>query len=332
MNKNVGILTGGGDCPGLNQAIRAIVRILHSKGYNVIGFKKGWKGAIKNETTPIDITNIDELITEGGTCLGSSRTNPYKEEGGVDAIRAMFKKQDLHCLVAIGGEDTLGVAHKLHKEGLAVVGLPKTIDNDLDATDITIGFLTAVQIATEAMDRLRTTAKSHERVMIVEIMGRHAGWLTAYSGIAGGADMILVPEFPKKVSEVCEVIQKNKARGKNYSIIAIAEGAAILDDQGNKITSESATPVDSFGHVQLGGIGDILAKMVKEKTGRDTRATNLGHVQRGGTPTAADRILSTALGIQTAQLVIQTVTLEQGVGRLKTLTKEFYSLAETLFG
>lgn len=347
MGKNVGILTGGGDCPGLNQAIRAIIRVLQKDGYNIIGFKKGWKGAIRNETTAIDFTNIDELIVEGGTFLGSSRTNPYKEEGGVAAIKKTFEAQKLDCLIAIGGEDTLGVANKLHKEGFNVVGLPKTIDNDLDATDITIGFITAVQIASDAIDRLRTTAKSHERVMIVEIMGRHAGWLTAYSGIAGGCDMILVPEFDKKLSEICDVIAQNKARGKNYSIIAIAEGAAFIDDKGNRVTSESATPVDSFGHVQLGGIGEILSKMVKEKTGRDVRATNLGHIQRGGTPAAMDRVLSTALGIQTAKLVmsrdfgkmsalkdgkIQTVTLQEGVGRLKTLTKEFYDLAETLFG
>lgn len=347
MGKNVGILTGGGDCPGLNQAMRAIIRILQKDDYKIIGFKKGWKGAIRNETTPIDFTNIDELIVEGGTFLGSSRTNPYKEEGGVAAIKKTFETQKLDCLIAIGGEDTLGVANKLHKEGFNVVGLPKTIDNDLDGTDITIGFITAVQIASDAIDRLRTTAKSHERVMIVEIMGRHAGWLTAYSGIAGGADMILVPEFPKKLSEVCDVIAQNKARGKNYSIIAIAEGASFIDDKGNTINSESETPVDSFGHVQLGGIGEMLSKMVKEKTGRDVRATTLGHLQRGGTPAAMDRVLSTALGIQTAKLVmnkdfgkmsalkdgkIQTITLQEGVGRLKTLTKEFYALAETLFG
>lgn len=347
MSKNVGILTGGGDCPGLNQAIRAIVRVLTKQNYNIIGFKKGWKGAIRNETAAIDLANIDELITEGGTCLGSSRTNPYKEEGGVAAIKKTFETQKLDCLIAIGGEDTLGVANKLYKEGFAVVGLPKTIDNDLDATDITIGFITAVQIACDAIDRLRTTAKSHERVMIVEIMGRHAGWLTAYSGIAGGADIVLVPEFTKSIGEICDVIQKNKARGKNYSIIAVAEGASVMDDKGNKINSESATPVDSFGHVQLGGIGEILSKMVKEKTGRDVRATNLGHIQRGGTPAAMDRVLSTALGIKTAQLVlnkefgkmsalkdgkIQTVTLQEGVGRLKTLTKEFYDIAETLSG
>jgi phosphofructokinase-like protein len=347
MGKNVGILTGGGDCPGLNQAIRAIVRVLKKQEYNIIGFKKGWKGAIRNETTPIDFVNIDELIVEGGTFLGSSRTNPYKEEGGVAAIRKTFEAQKLDCLIAIGGEDTLGVAHKLHNEGFPVVGLPKTIDNDLDATDITIGFITAVQIACDAIDRLRTTAKSHERVMVVEIMGRHAGWLTAYSGIAGGCDMVLVPEFSKKLSEICDVIAQNKARGKNYSIIAIAEGASFIDDKGNKINSESETPVDSFGHVQLGGIAEILSKMIKEKTGRDVRATNLGHTQRGGTPAAMDRVLSTALGIHTANLVlkrdfgkmsalkdgkIQTVTLQEGVGRLKTLTKEFYELAETLSG
>ena len=347
MGQHVGILTGGGDCPGLNQAIRAIVRILHQQGYQITGFKKGWKGAIKNETTPIDIANIDELITEGGTCLGSSRTNPYKEEGGVAAIKKTFESQKLDCLIAIGGEDTLGVANKLYHDGFAVVGLPKTIDNDLDATDITIGFITAVQIACDAIDRLRTTAKSHERIMIVEIMGRHAGWLTAYSGIAGGADLVLVPEFTKSIREICDVVQKNKTRGKNYSIIAIAEGASFTDDSGKNVNSESTTPVDSFGHVQLGGIGERLAQAIKEKTGRDVRATNLGHIQRGGTPAAMDRVLSTALGIQTAELVlkkdygkmsalkdgkIQTVTLQEGVGRLKTLTPEFYSIAEKLSG
>ncbi|MCB1197316.1 MAG: ATP-dependent 6-phosphofructokinase [Deltaproteobacteria bacterium] len=347
MSKKVGILTGGGDCPGLNPAIRAVVRTLSSKGYEVFGFKKGWHGPIANETMTLDMANIDKLLITGGTCLGSSRTNPYNQEGGVEAIKKTFKDQNLHALVAIGGEDTMGVAHKLSsQENLPIVGIPKTIDNDLDATDMTLGFQTAVQIACDAIDRLKTTAESHDRVMVVEIMGRHAGWLTAYAGLAGGADCVITPEFPMEIDEVCKYVQSTESRGKNYAIIAVAEGAKILN-KGQEITSQSEHAVDSFGHVQLGGIGDLLKNLLKEKTGRDVRSTNLGHIQRGGTPTAMDRVLSTSLGLECANNIlkenwgmmsafkdgkIQSVTLADGVGRLKTLSEEFYSRCQAFFG
>jgi len=347
MKKKVGILTGGGDCPGLNPAIRAVIRVLTKHDYDVIGFKGGWKGPIENQTISIDFANIDKLLIEGGTCLRSSRTNPYKTDGGVEAIKKTFLDQNLHALVAIGGEDTMGVAHRLFtEENLPIVGIPKTIDNDLDATDMTLGFQTAVQIATEAMDRLKTTAESHDRVMVVEIMGRHAGWLTAYSGLAGGADVVITPEFPMDLDEICKYIQSTQSRGKNYALIAIAEGATILHN-GKEVTSQSEKPVDSFGHVQLGGIGDVLKSLLKEKTGRDVRATNLGHIQRGGTPTAMDRVLSTSLGLECAKNImhknwgsmsafkdgkIQTVTLADGVGRLKILTEEFYDRCKAFFG
>lgn len=347
MSKKVGILTGGGDCPGLNPAIRAVVRVLSPKGYEIVGFKGGWKGPILNETIEIDMANIDKLLITGGTCLRSSRTNPYKEEGGVEAIKKTFKDQNLTALVAIGGEDTMGVAHKLaSQENLPIVGIPKTIDNDLDATDITLGFQTAVQIASDAIDRLKTTAESHDRVMVVEIMGRHAGWLTAYAALAGGADCVITPEFPMEIDEVCKHITSTQERGKNYAIVAVAEGAKVLHN-GEEITSQSEKPVDSFGHVQLGGIGDVLKNLLKEKTGRDVRSVNLGHTQRGGTPTAMDRVLSTSLGLECANNIIQenwgmmsafkdgkiqSVTLADGVGRLKTLDEEFYNRCKAFFG
>ncbi|MEZ4705280.1 MAG: ATP-dependent 6-phosphofructokinase [Bdellovibrionota bacterium] len=346
--QKIGILTGGGDCPGLNPAIRAVVRMASHHHIQVIGFRKGWLGPIINETLALDPHNIDDILLEGGTILGSSRTNPYKgDPSQIQNIKDNLQKQGMHALVAIGGEDTMGVANKLSKEGLNIVGIPKTIDNDLDATDMTLGFPTAVQIASDALDRLRSTAKSHDRVMIVEIMGRHAGWLTAYSGIAGGADVILVPEFPKTIDEICATLEKTSHRGKSYALIAIAEGAKILTSDGKEITSASQTPVDSFGHVALGGIGDLLKDLLKEKTGRDVRCTVLGHTQRGGTPTAMDRVLSTGLGIEAFQCIlekdfgkmaalkqgkIQRVSLQEGVGRLKTLSKEFYEFSQQLTG
>jgi 6-phosphofructokinase 1 len=347
MAKKVGILTGGGDCPGLNPAIRAVVRSLQTQDYEIIGFKGGWRGPIDNDVMPMDWSQVDHLLKEGGTCLRSSRTNPFNTDGGVDAIVKTFETQPLHALVAIGGEDTMGVAHKLYEQKqLPIVGIPKTIDNDLDATDITLGFQTAVQIATEAIDRLTTTAQSHDRVMVVEIMGRHAGWLTAYAGLAGGADCVITPEFPMELDKICNIIAANEQRGKNYSIIAVAEGASIVHN-GEKINSQSEKAVDSFGHVKLGGIGDLLEKLIKEKTGRDVRSTTLGHIQRGGTPTAMDRVLSTSLGLEAAKNIknqnwgkmsafkdgkIQTVTLAEGVGRLKVLTEEFYSRCQAFFG
>jgi 6-phosphofructokinase 1 len=343
----VGVLTGGGDCPGLNPAIRGIIRKAQQHGYEGVGLRKGWKGLLTGETVPIPESSVDELLLRGGTILGSSRTNPYKEKDGPAQARKTFETLKLDALIAIGGEDTLGVACKLAKEGLPVVGLPKTIDNDLEVTDFTLGFPTAVQIVSDAFDRIRTTAESHERILVVEIMGRHAGWLAAYGAIAGGADMVLVPEFPTAVKDVVATVQRLKARGKNFALIGIAEGAKLLDDNGKEITEQSAEAVDSFGHVKLGGIGDVLAELVKKRTGWDTRSTILGHLQRGGTPTAFDRILSTAFGVHAMDLVvrkefgkmpaltngrIQTVSLESAVAKLKTLSPDLYKLAQVFFG
>ncbi len=343
----VGVLTGGGDCPGLNPAIRAIIRKAQSSGYEVVGLRKGWKGLLSGETMAIPETSVDELLLRGGTVLGTSRTNPYKETDGPARVKKTFAALKLDALIAIGGEDTLGVASKLFKEGLPIVGLPKTIDNDLEVTDFTLGFPTAVQIVSDAFDRLRTTAESHERVLVVEIMGRHAGWLATYGSLAGGADMVLVPEFPTPVKDVVAVIQRLKKKGKNFALIGIAEGAKLLDDENREITEHSKEAVDSFGHVKLGGIGDVLCELIKKRTGWDTRSTILGHLQRGGTPTAFDRILSTAFGVHAMELVvqknfgkmpalvngrIQTVSLESAVAKLKTLSEDLFKLAQVFFG
>lgn len=346
MNTKVGVLTGGGDCPGLNPAIRAVVRLASKYGYDVIGFRYGWKGALTNQTTTLSVENIDDLLARGGTTLGSSRTNPYKEKNGPTTIKKNLESNGLDALIAIGGEDTIGVAAKLFKEGLPLVGIPKTIDNDLDCTAFTVGFPTAVEIVTEALDRIRTTAESHGRVMVVEIMGRHAGWLATYGGLAGGADIILVPEFPTKLDTLFSTVKKAKER-KNYAIVGVAEGAKLVDEEGKEITSQSAQPVDAFGHVQLGGIGDLVKNYIKEKTGFDTRLTSLGHLQRGGPPSAFDRVLATIYGMAAMELVkakdygkmpalmdgkIQTVKLSEATGKLKTLSSELYELSKNLFG
>ncbi|MCB0326154.1 MAG: ATP-dependent 6-phosphofructokinase [Bdellovibrionales bacterium] len=344
----IGVLTGGGDCPGLNPAIRAVVRMADRHQIDVVGFKKGWAGPIQGHTMPLSLDHIDEILLEGGTILGSSRTNPYKgDPSHIQSIKDNIKKFNLRALVAIGGEDTMGVAHKLSQEGLLIVGIPKTIDNDLDATDMTLGFPSAVQVACESMDRLRSTARSHDRIIIVEIMGRHAGWLTAYSGIAGGADVILVPEFSQNLDFICESLESVKNRGKNYALIAIAEGTKIIGDDGKEILSQSKAPVDAFGHVALGGIGDLLQTMLKERTGRDVRSVVLGHTQRGGSPTAMDRVLSTALGVEAVKCIVEKdygkmaalkegrisrVSLQEGVGRLKTLSQEFYDFSQLFRG
>lgn len=343
----VGVLTGGGDCPGLNPAIRGIIRRAHQWGDEVVGLRDGWKGIMEGTIQELSLSSVDDLLVKGGTVLGTSRTNPYKEEGGEAKVKKSINRLGLDALIAIGGEDTLGVAHKLTVAGLPLVGLPKTIDNDLEVTDFTLGFPTAVEIATEAMDRLRTTAESHNRVMIVEIMGRHAGWLTAYSGLAGGADAVLLPEFKVSVNEVCEILTRLTKRGKNYAIIAIAEGASVIDENGKDIKSHSKEAVDSFGHVALGGIGDRLKELLKQKTGRDIRATVLGHTQRGGAPTAFDRILSTAFGVKAMELAhnrifgkmpalvggrIEAVPLSDAVAKLKTVGPELNELLRVFFG
>lgn len=340
----VAILTGGGDCPGLNAVIRAIVRkgISHYQ-YDILGVKNGYLGLIEGKIIPLDLNSISGILPRGGTILGTSRTNPFKIEDGVGKIFAQMEKFEIDGLVAIGGEDTLGVAQKLFEKGIKVVGVPKTIDNDLSCTDYTFGFDTAVSIVTEALDRLHTTAEAHHRVMVVEVMGRNAGWIAVEGGLAGGADYILIPEVPFDIDEVCDQIQKRRHRGKEFSIIVVAEGAKPKE---NGVIAQSAE-VDQFGHVRLGGIGHFLGKEIEKRTGYETRVTVLGHTQRGGSPTAFDRILATRYGIAAIDLVhegkfgcmvslqgnrIVSVPLEQAVAKIKTVDMELYEIARVFFG
>jgi len=341
--KRVGVLTGGGDCPGLNSVIRAVVRFAFKEGYKVTGIKNGWKGLIEKNTVDMDLETVSGILPKGGTILGTSRTNPYKKEGDKEKVKENFKKLGLEALIAIGGEDTLGVASKLYKEGLNVVGAPKTIDNDLSCTDVTFGFDTAINIATEAIDRLHTTAESHNRIMVVEVMGRHAGWIAVEAGMAGGADVILIPEVPIDIKEVCELLKKRHARGKSFSIVVVAEGAKFK--KGDIVTQEEK--LDAFGHVRLGGIGHPLGDEIEKRTGYETRVTVLGHIQRGGTPTAFDRVLGTRFGIKTMDFVLKkdygkmaalkgrkivAVPLEDAVRETKTVDMELYNIAKIFFG
>ncbi len=345
----IGVLTGGGDCPGLNAVIRAVTRKSIQNGHQVFGIKKGWKGVLEKDCEEFTIDSVSGILHRGGTILGSSRTNIYKDgEGEPQAIKNL-KEMGLDALVAIGGEDTLGVATKLYEAGVNVVGVPKTIDNDLNATDYTFGFDTAVNIATEAIDRLHTTAESHNRVMVVEVMGRHAGWIALHSGMAGGADVILIPEKQFDIYEVCETIKKRHSRGKDFSIVCVAEGATqkVDDSKSEDGMVLQSQKLDSFGHVMLGGIGNLLAKEIEQITGFETRATVLGHIQRGGSPTAFDRVLATRLGVFAAELVnkgefgkmaalkgtnIEAVELKEATGELKTVDDAIYEVATTFFG
>jgi len=298
--EKIGILTGGGDCPGLNAVIRAVVRRAHALGYDVLGIRNGWAGLIHGEVEPLTDFSVTGILPRGGTILGTSRTNPFKQTAYVQKLKTNWQKFGLNYLVAVGGEDTLGVANKLYKEGYPIVGVPKTIDNDLAGTDYTFGFDTAVQIVTEAIDRLHTTAESHKRVMVVEVMGRHSGWIAAYSGMAGGADCILVPERKFNVDEVCALIRKRIDRGREFAIVVVAEGA--MPDETHQVMSK-AGHIDEFGHAQLGGIGEWLGSQIETRTGIETRVTVLGHVQRGGTPTAYDRVLATRFGLKAIELI-----------------------------
>lgn len=343
--ERIGVLTGGGDCPGLNAVIRAVVRRALQNNIKVVGIKNGWKGLIETDTTDLDLGSVSGILPKGGTILGTSRTNPYKKPDDVKKVIDSYKKLKLDALVAIGGEDTLGVANKLMKEGkgLNIVGVPKTIDNDLNATDFTFGFDTAVNIATEAMDRLHTTAESHHRIMVVEVMGRHAGWIAIYSGLASGADVILIPEVKIDMDEVCDILKKRHARGKGFSIVAVAEGAQFKE--GQVVTQEER--LDSFGHVRLGGVGEKLAEEIEKRTKFETRVTVLGHIQRGGTPSAFDRVIATRFGVKAMDLVlskkfgymaslqgteVNEVPLEAAVGTLKTVDSKLYEMAKTFFG
>ncbi len=341
----VGILTGGGDCPGLNPVIRAIARKgIQNYKDKIIGLLNGWKGLLEGITQELTIDSVSGILHRGGTILGTSRTNPAKIEGGFEKAKEQYKKLGIDALIAIGGEDTLGVANKLVKMGLNIVGVPKTIDNDLSATDFTFGFDSAVNIVMEAIDRLHTTAESHDRVMVVEVMGRHAGWIAVYGGIAGGADAILIPEEQFDTDEVCELIKKRHKRGKNFSIVVVAEGAVPKD--ADKFITKDKT-LDAFGHVKLGGIGDALAKEIEKRTEFETRAVVLGHLQRGGSPTCFDRVLGTRFGIAAIDLVhkkkfgnmvslqgnkIIDVPIEKAVAKLKTVDKDFFEIAKVFFG
>ncbi|MCW2916519.1 MAG: phosphofructokinase, partial [Actinomycetia bacterium] len=289
----VGVLTGGGDCPGLNAVIRAVVRKgVQVYGYEFVGFRDGWRGPLEGDTIALDIQAVRGILPRGGTILGSSRTNPIKVEGGIERIKDNLAGLGVDALIAIGGEDTLGVARQLHDQGVKVVGVPKTIDNDLNATDYTFGFDTAVGIAMEAIDRLHTTAESHHRALICEVMGRHAGWIALHAGMAGGANVVLIPEQPFDIEKVCEYVE-SRFKTRYSPIIVVAEGAHPLDGQMETQDGQ----LDAFGHVKLGGIGEWLAREIEKRTGKEARTTVLGHVQRGGTPTAFDRVLATRFGL-----------------------------------
>jgi ATP-dependent phosphofructokinase / diphosphate-dependent phosphofructokinase len=341
----VGVLTGGGDCPGLNAVIRAVARRSFARGHEVVGVLEGWLGLVQGLFTPLGPREVSGLLPRGGTIIGTTRTNPFRLGEGVGRVLEHFGAERLDALVAIGGEDTLGVAARLHADhGFPVVGVPKTIDNDLSATDYTFGFDTAVFIATEAIDRLHTTAESHNRVMVVEVMGRHTGWIAVMSGIAGGADVILIPEQPISVDECCDDLRRRHDRGKDFSIVVVSEGYELGDDE-----AEPEAEVDQFGHVRLSarGVGDRLAKLIEERTGYETRVTVLGHVQRGGTPTPRDRVLATRYGLKAADLVhegrfgrmaalrgdtIVDVSLAEATAELKTVPPEWFEVAKAFFG
>jgi 6-phosphofructokinase 1 len=345
----VGILTGGGDCPGLNAVIRAVTRRSLARGWDVLGIRAGWRGLVEGWFIPLGPREISGILPRGGTIIGTSRTNPYKTEGDLERLLANVESEGLDALVAIGGEDTLGVAARLYDERrFPVVGVPKTIDNDLGATDYTFGFDTAVFVATEAIDRLHTTAESHNRVMVVEVMGRHTGWIAVMSGIAGGADVILIPEQPVTVEEACEELRKRHDRGKDFSIVVVSEGYELTYESGERRTvAQEPSAADQFGHVRLGGVGETLAREIEERTGYETRVTVLGHVQRGGTPTPRDRVLATRYGLKAADLVhasefgqmaalqgdaIVAVPLAAAVAELKVVPPEWYDVAKAFFG
>lgn len=340
--KKIGILTGGGDCPGLNAVIRAVVRKSMKYDWEIIGIKNGWSGLINGEMELLTDYSVSGILPRGGTIIGTSRTNPFKNEEDVKKIIENIRKFGIEALVAIGGDDTLSVALKLYQMGIPIVGVPKTIDNDLSGTDYTFGFDTAVSIVTEAIDRLHTTAESHHRVMVLEVMGRHAGWIATVGGIAGGADEILIPEVPFDIEEVCGHLRERYERGKKFSIIVVAEGAR---PKGMESVITKTDEKDDFGHARLGGIGHFLAKEIEKRMSVETRVTVLGHVQRGGTPTAHDRVLATRFGFAAVELIkngdygkmvalqgnkIVPVRLEDAVSKSKTVDMELYEIAKAL--
>lgn len=354
--KKIGILTGGGDCPGLNAVIRAVVKKSRQYDWEVIGIKNGWEGLIKGEMELLSDYSVSGILPKGGTIIGTSRTNPFSDEKDVQKTLENVKKFGLEAIVAIGGDDTLNVAKRLHEKGINIIGVPKTIDNDLSGTDYTFGFDTAVSIATEAIDRLHTTAESHHRVIVVEVMGRHAGWIATMAGIAGGADEILIPEVPFDFDEICNNLKARYERGKMFSIVAVAEGAypkventslgSANSSSGNGLITQTKEK-DAFGNVRLGGIAHYIAKEIKNRMNVDTRVTILGHVQRGGSPTAHDRILATRFGVAAVECLkndnfgkmvalqgdkIISIPLSDAVSETKTVDMNLYEIAKIFFG
>jgi 6-phosphofructokinase 1 len=346
---HIAVLTGGGDCPGLNAVIRAVTRTcVAGYGCTVTGMLNGWRGMIDGDSLPLNLDAVSGILPTGGTILGTSRTNPFGEEGAVEKILRTIEALAIDAIVAIGGEDTLGVAKRLHEEhGVHVVGVPKTIDNDLSGTDYTFGFDTAVHIATQAIDRLHSTAESHNRIMVVEVMGRHAGWIAVMSGMAGGADAILIPEFPMTVEELRDLMRRRIERGKHFAIVVVSEGANIIWASGKEQSVLQETQTDAFGHARLGGVGTVLAGILEDELGIETRVTTLGYVQRGGTPTARDRVLATRFGVTASEMVqrhqwgmmaalkgdrIEAVSLAEAVSTTKTVPLELYQVARLFFG
>jgi 6-phosphofructokinase 1 len=338
----IGILTGGGDCPGLNAVIRAIVRkgIFHYED-QFLGFMEGWRGVLENMTMPLNLNTVAGILPRGGTILRTSRTNPAKKENGLEHCIENLKRNGVEALIALGGDDTQSVSLKLFQKGMKVVAVPKTIDNDLSGTDLCFGFDTAVSIATEAIDRVHTTAEAHNRVIVVEVMGRDSGWIAIYSGVAGGADVILIPEQPFDIDEVAETLKRRHDRGRYFSIVVVAEGAKLASKQ----VDGERRKIDEFGHVRLGGIGNTLAAEIEKRTGFETRAVILGHTQRGGSPTAFDRMLATRYGIRAIDLVhegkfgqmvalkgtaITSVPIEEAIARTRYVSQEFIDVATSL--
>jgi len=340
----VGILSGGGDAPGINAVIRAVVRkAIQNYGCETVGIKDGWRGLIDGDFIPLDLKATSGMLPRGGSILGTSRTNPFKRKDGPEKVLGNLKTLQIEAVIVIGGDDTLGVAYRLYEMGFPCIGVPKTIDNDLVGTDYTFGFQTAVSLACEALDRLHTTAESHHRVIILEVMGRHAGWIALEAGLAGGADAILIPEKPFDVDEVCEYIRRRKSRGRYFSLVVAAEGAKPKD--GEEIVYSSG--VDEFGHAKLGGVGYYLGKEIEKRMDIETRVVVLGHIQRGGSPIAFDRVLATRYGVAAIDLAYQgkfglmvalrgnritSVALKEVVGKRKTVDLELYEIAKVFFG
>lgn len=342
MSKRIGVLTGGGDCPGLNAVIRAVVRKADALGWESLGILEGWRGLLENKIEILDLQRVSGILYRGGTILRTSRTNPLKHSDGFELIRQNVRRNSLDALIAIGGDDTMSIADRLFQQGVPVVGVPKTIDNDLNGTDYCFGFDTAVNIATEAIDRLHTTAEAHNRIMVVEVMGRDSGWIAVASGIAGGADAILIPERPVDIAQVCAHLRKRHERGKYFSIVVVAEGVRLPEGQ-----IQQSQFRDEFGHVQLGGVSSLLAQEIEARTGFETRVVILGHIQRGGSPTAFDRILATRFGVKAMTLVHQgefgkmvalqgnqivAVPLAEASRSPRPVDPELYSTAEVFFG